>query len=47
MVGEEGKETTSFLSAVGHFFTMFIGSALIGIVFALLSALVSLRKLPA
>ena len=45
VVGEEGKESTSFLSGVGHFFTMFIGSALIGIAFALLSALVSLRNL--
>ncbi|CAB4001184.1 Sodium hydrogen exchanger 8 [Paramuricea clavata] len=50
VVGEEGKESTSFLSAAGHFFTMFIGSACIGIAFALFSALllkhVNLRRIP-
>ncbi|XP_028409915.1 sodium/hydrogen exchanger 8-like [Dendronephthya gigantea] len=50
VIGEEGKETTSFLSAVGHFFSMFIGSACIGIAFALLSALllkhINLRRIP-
>jgi hypothetical protein len=45
VVGEEGKDSTSFLSAAGHFFTMFIGSACIGIAFALFSALVSLHNL--
>lgn len=40
VVGEAGK-SSSLLSILGHFFTMFLGSALIGIIFALISALVS------
>ncbi|XP_046842331.1 sodium/hydrogen exchanger 8-like [Xenia sp. Carnegie-2017] len=49
VVGEAGK-SSSLLSILGHFFTMFLGSALIGIIFALISALllkhVHLRRHP-
>ena len=44
VIGESGKESSSFLYAVGHFFTMFIGSAAIGTLFALFSALVSFEQ---
>lgn len=46
VVGEESRDSMSVLSTVGHFLTMFIGSACIGIAFALLSAFVSLKIQP-
>ena len=41
VIGVDEKHSQSFFSAVGHFFSMFIGSAFIGTLFALCSALVS------
>lgn len=50
VIGVDEKHSQSFFSAVGHFFSMFIGSAFIGTLFALCSALllkhINLRRIP-